>query len=123
MQGMSSWFSNASGFMPHGMCYLWQPGVLWLNVASDGLIATAYYAIPLALLYLVRERRAELPYRAILVMFAAFILLCGTTHLMEIWTVWHPDYRVAGSLKALTGVVSVATTLALFQIIPQAMLL
>jgi PAS domain S-box-containing protein len=123
MQDMTSWLSNSSGFMPHGMCYLWQPGVLWLNVASDGLIAAAYYAIPLALFYLVRERRSELAYRGILLMFAAFILLCGTTHLMEIWTVWHPDYRAAGSLKALTGFVSVATTVALFQIIPKAMLL
>lgn len=123
MHDIANWFSDSSGFMPHGMCYLWQPGVLWLNVASDGLIAVAYYAIPLALLYLVRERRAELPYPAILLMFAAFILLCGTTHLMEIWTVWHPDYRLEGSLKAVTGIVSVATTLVLFQIIPQALLL
>jgi PAS domain S-box-containing protein len=123
MQNMVSWFSNSSGFMPHGMCYLWQPGVLWLNVASDGLIATAYYAIPLSLLYLVRERRSEITFPGIVLMFAAFILLCGTTHLMEIWTVWHPDYRVAGVLKALTGIVSVATTLALFRLIPQAMLL
>ncbi|MDP9088232.1 MAG: PAS domain S-box protein [Pseudomonadota bacterium] len=123
MEKIETWLFSSSDFMPHGMCYLWQPSTLWLNVVSDGLIAASYYAIPLALLYLVRGRRAELPYRGILLMFAAFILLCGTTHLMEMWTVWHPDYRLAGSLKALTGIVSVATTLALFRIIPEAMLL
>jgi signal transduction histidine kinase/CheY-like chemotaxis protein len=123
MQKLSGWLFSSSGFMPHGHCFLWQPGTLWLNVASDGLIAAAYYAIPVALYYLVRERRTEIPYPGILMMFAAFILLCGSTHLMEIWTVWNPDYRLAGALKALTGIVSIMTMLALFQIIPQAMLL
>jgi CheY-like chemotaxis protein len=32
-------------------------------------------------------------------MFAAFIFLCGTTHLIEIWTVWNPDYRMQGAVK------------------------
>ena len=103
------------------MCYLWQPGTLWLNVGSDALIAAAYYAIPFALYYLVHERRKEIPYPGIILMFAAFIILCGTTHPMEIWTVWHPEYRLAGALKGVTGIVSVATTFALFKLIPQAM--
>lgn len=107
--------------MPHGMCYLWQPGTLWLNVASDALIAAAYYTIPFALYYLVHERRKEIPYPGIILMFAAFIILCGTTHPMEIWTVWHPEYRLAGAIKGVTGIVSVATTFALFKLIPQAM--
>ena len=107
--------------MPHGMCYLWQPGTLWLNVASDGLIAGAYYAIPFSLYNLVRERSKEIPFPGIILMFAAFIVLCGTTHLMEIWTVWHPDYRLAGALKGVTGIVSVATMFALFKVIPHAM--
>jgi hypothetical protein len=37
-------------------------GTLWLKVASDGLIAAAYYAIRFALYYLARERRTEIPY-------------------------------------------------------------
>ena len=121
MHGYLEWLFSSSNFMPHGMCYLWQPGTLWLNVASDGLIASAYYAIPFSLYYLVQERRKEIPFRAIILMFAAFIVLCGTTHLMEIWTVWHPDYRLAGALKGLTGIVSVATMFALFKVIPLAM--
>jgi signal transduction histidine kinase/CheY-like chemotaxis protein len=121
MQDIIGWLFSSSGFMPHGHCYLWQPGTLWLNVGSDGLIASAYYAIPVGLYYLVRERRTEIPYPGILLMFAAFIFLCGSTHVMEIWTVWHPDYRQAGLLKALTGIISVATMLALFRIMPRAL--
>jgi signal transduction histidine kinase/CheY-like chemotaxis protein len=121
MRDYVGWLFSSPNFMPHGMCYLWQPGTLWLNVASDGLIAAAYYAIPLSLYYLVHERRREIPYPGIILMFAAFIVLCGTTHLMEIWTVWHPDYRLAGALKGVTGIVSVATMFALFKVIPRAM--
>ena len=121
MHDYVDWLFSSPSFMPHGMCYLWQPGTLWLNVASDGLIAAAYYAIPIALYYLVQERRKEIPYPGIILMFAAFIVLCGSTHLMEIWTVWHPDYRLAGALKGVTGVVSVATMFALFKVIPHAM--
>jgi hypothetical protein len=106
--------------MPHGHCYLWQPATLWLNVGSDGLIAAAYYAIPIGLFYIVRERRTAIPYPWILMMFGAFIFLCGTTHLIEIWTVWKPDYRVQGAVKLLTGLVSIATMFALFKLIPQA---
>jgi signal transduction histidine kinase len=121
MQDFVDWLLSSPSFMPHGMCYLWQPQTLWLNVGSDGLIAAAYYAIPFSLYYLVQGRRREIPFPGIILMFAAFIILCGTTHLMEIWTVWHPDYRLAGALKGVTGIVSVATMFALFKVIPLAM--
>ena len=82
----------ASDFMPHGYCYLWKPGIVWLHVASDATITLAYYLIPVALFYFVRKRR-DLPFNWMFVMFAVFILGCGTTHLMEVWTVWHGTYR------------------------------
>jgi len=121
MTAFLGWLFSSEGFMPHGHCYLWQPGTLWLNVASDGLIAGAYFSIPVTLNYFVDRRRAEIPFPSIILMFAAFIFLCGSTHVMEIWTVWHPDYRLAGALKLLTAVVSVVTAVALFWILPVAM--
>ena len=105
-------------FLPHGTCYLWDPGVVWLHVVSDALITLSYYSIPLILIYLVRRRR-DLPFNWIFWMFGIFILGCGTTHLMEIWTVWHPTYVLAGVVKAATALVSVATALALIPIIPR----
>jgi len=38
----------SSSFMPHGHCYLWNPGLIWLHVVSDSLIALAYFFIPVA---------------------------------------------------------------------------
>jgi len=33
-------------FMPHGYCCLWNPGLVWLHVISDALIALPYFTIP-----------------------------------------------------------------------------
>ncbi len=89
---VSRWSSETSSmgssdFMPHGYCYLWDPGILWLNVISDGLITLSYYAIPAILIYFIRKNR-DLPFNRIFWMFGTFILACGTTHLMEVWNVW-----------------------------------
>jgi hypothetical protein len=99
-------FSN--DFMPHGMCFLWDPGVLWLNVMSDATIAAAYYAIPFLLFYFIRKRR-DISYTPILAAFGVFILACGTSHLLGAVTVWNPLYRLDGVVKAITALASVAT--------------
>ena len=108
--------------MPHGMCYLWRPEILWLHVGSDALTALAYFSIPGALFVLAR-RRPDLAYRPVVWLFTAFILLCGTTHLMSIWTVWTPDYRAEGVLKALTALASAATAVVLWPLLPRALAL
>ena len=110
----------ASDFMPHGHCYFWQPALLWLHAASDGLIALAYYSIPLTLVYFVRQRRG-FRWGGLFLMFGAFILACGTNHLMLIWNLWHSTYRLEGALKALTAILSVSTALATVKVIPAAL--
>ncbi|MBI3447511.1 MAG: response regulator [Acidobacteria bacterium] len=107
-------------FVPHGHCYFWQPSIVWLHVLSDSLIALSYYSIPVALIYFVRKRR-DLAFPWIFVMFGVFILGCGTTHVMEVITVWNPVYRLSGVIKLLTGVVSMATGLALIPLLPRAL--
>ncbi|MBI3853134.1 MAG: PAS domain S-box protein [Verrucomicrobia bacterium] len=113
---------SGEGFMPHGHCYLWEPGLIWLHVISDALITLAYYSIPLTLLYYVRKRR-DFAFNWILVFFAIFILACGTTHLMEIWSVWHPAYWLSGVIKAVTALVSVFTAILLAKLMPTALAL
>jgi ribosomal protein L34 len=56
-------------------------------------------------------------------MFAGFILACGTTHLMEIWNIWHGDYVLAGVIKAITAVLSVLTAAMLIPLTPKAIAL
>jgi PAS domain S-box-containing protein len=109
---------SSTGFEPHGHCYLWLPEIMWLHVLSDWGIALAYFSIPPALTYFAYKRRDLASYRWIFIMFSMFILLCGTTHLMEIWTVWHGTYRLAGMIKLLTAVISVSTAVMLRPLIP-----
>jgi two-component system sensor kinase FixL len=112
----------SSDFIPQGACYRWRPEILWLHVFSDGVITAAYYFIPLALVYFVRKRK-DLPFNWMFLLFGVFIFACGTTHLMEIWTVWNPTYGLAGVIKAITAVTSVGTAMALVPLIPQALAL
>lgn len=95
---------------------------MWLHVISDAVITLSYYCILLALVYLVRKRR-DIPFNWIFWMFGLFILGCGTTHLMEVWTVWHPTYFLSGVIKALTAAVSITTAIVLLQLIPKAIAL
>jgi PAS domain S-box-containing protein len=107
-------------YIPHGHCYLWQRELVGLHVASDALIALAYFSIPLSLIYIVFQRK-DLPFRNICWLFGAFILSCGTTHLMEVWTLWHPVYWLSGSLKLITAGISAYTAFSLIPLIPEAL--
>ncbi|MGH9503549.1 MAG: PAS domain S-box protein [Terriglobales bacterium] len=109
----------ASDFMPHGYCYLWDPRIVWLNAVSDVLITLSYYCIPIVLIYFIQKRR-DLPFNWIFWMFGGFILACGTTHLMEVWNIWHSAYALAGIIKAITAIISVATVVRLVPLLPQA---
>ena len=107
-------------FIPHGHCYLWKTGLVGLHVTSDSLIALAYATIPITLIYLV-NKRDDIPFNWLFFMFGAFILSCGATHVMGIWTLWHPNYWIAGLIKALTAIASVITAIALVFLIPRAL--
>src|SRR5262245_55995349 len=111
---------SSDGFMPHGHCYLWRPGVVWLHVLSDLSIALSYASIPFTLIYFIRRRR-DLPYRWMFGCFGLFIFTCGATHAMEIWTLWEPVYWFSGSVKAACALSSVATAGLLVRLVPEAL--
>jgi signal transduction histidine kinase len=113
---------STNDFMPHGMCYEWNPYVIYLHVISDAIIALAYYSIPLTLLYFVRKRK-DLAFDWMFLCFAVFIVACGTTHLMEIFNIWHPTYWLSGLLKAITAAVSIVTAVLLIRLVPKALAL
>ncbi|KAH6785358.1 hypothetical protein C2S51_037813, partial [Perilla frutescens var. frutescens] len=88
---------------------------------SDFFIALAYFSIPLELIYFVKKS-AVFPYRWVLVQFGAFIVLCGATHLINLWTFTLHTRTVAVVMtiaKTLTAVVSCATAIVLVHIIPE----
>src|ERR1700722_4263184 len=108
---------SSGGFMPHGMCDLWQPGILGLHIGSDLLMSLAYFSIPITLLYFVRKRR-DLEFHWMFISFAVFIVACGATHLMDIWVIWHPVYWLSGAIKAMAALASIATAILLVKHCP-----
>ena len=113
---------SSERFMPHGMCFDWQPRMLWLHVTSDAIIALAYYSIPFSLIWFITRRR-DIEFRYMFLLFGIFILACGTTHVMAIWTIWNPDYWTDGTVKAVTAVASIGTAFLVWGIMPEALAL
>ncbi|MEG4305756.1 GAF domain-containing protein [Microcoleus sp. D3_18a_C4] len=105
-------------YMPHGHCYLWQTPLVWLHVTGDLLIAIAYYSIPAMLIYFILKRR-DVPFLGIFGLFGAFIILCGTGHLLDIWTLWHSAYWLSGIEKGITALVSCYTAASMVTLLPQ----
>jgi PAS domain S-box-containing protein len=114
------WLLDPSAYMPHGMCLLWQPGLVALHVVSDAAIALAYFAIPISLAVFLRRRKdLERQHQALAALFGLFITACGLTHVVSIVVLWVPLYGAEGVLKAITAVASVGTAIVLPFLIPQ----
>ncbi|PKA47778.1 Protein EIN4 [Apostasia shenzhenica] len=96
-------------------------GILQCQKVSDFLIAAAYFSIPLELLYF--ATCSDLfPFKWIVFQFGAFIVLCGLTHLLNVFTYEPHSFLLMLSLtisKLFTALVSFATAVTLLTLIPQ----
>ncbi|MBR0723602.1 PAS domain S-box protein [Bradyrhizobium manausense] len=109
---------DSSMFSPHGICLLWEPELIWLHVVADACIAAAYFSIPFALAILVTKRR-DLKFGWVFWAFAVFIMACGLTHVLSIYTLWVPIYGIEGLVKAATAIASIFTAAALWPLLPK----
>ena len=121
IDALKAMFSPGS-FIPHGHYYLWKAGLVALHITADALIALTYYSIPLALFYFVLQRK-DLSLNWVFLLFSAFAVSGGTTHLLEIWMLWHPMYWLLGGMKAVIALISVFTAIELLPLIPQVLAL
>ncbi|HYG33442.1 MAG TPA: histidine kinase dimerization/phospho-acceptor domain-containing protein, partial [Clostridia bacterium] len=110
---------RADQFMPHATCYLRNPSIIRLHVTSDLLIGGAYVFISGTLSYLVYKASKDIPFHWMFLAFGLFIVTCGFTHFMEVWTVWQAVYWLAGYVKLICAAASVATAIALYRLIPR----
>ena len=107
------------GYLPRGECYLWQPPLVLLHAVSDAAIAAAFVSISVTLAYLVRGARPDIPFDWMILAFGGFIIACGVTHAMEVWTLWRANYWFSGGIKLFTAAVSVITAIALPPLVPR----
>lgn len=117
MDRLAAWLIE-TGLPPHGYCLLWQPQLIALHVVSDAVIGLSYFSIPVALGWLLVKRR-QLEFNWIVWLFAAFILACGTTHFLSILVLWVPAYGLEGLVKGFTAIVSLATAILMWPLVPR----
>ncbi len=104
--------------MLDGHSSLWKPELVWLYVTSDSLIALLYYSISILLIYFLHQRR-DLPDAGILMMFGAFTIARGTTHLINVWAIWQPNSWLVGGIEAITAAIALFTVLLLVLLLPK----
>ena len=118
-QAMAQAMSHTDRFLPHGFCYLWDPALLRTHVLSDVVIGVSYVAISVTLAHLVHRARRDIPFSWVFIAFGLFIVACGFTHFMDVWTLWEPRYWLAGGVKVVTALASVTTAVALPFTVPK----
>ena len=108
---------NTDDWPPRWYCGNWTDFHGWVYILSDIFIWAAYFAIPFLLFNIVRKRK-DIPFSRIFWLFIAFILLCGTTHLIDAVIFWSPVYRLSALIRLITAIVSIFTVYALYKAIP-----
>jgi two-component sensor histidine kinase len=97
------------------------PVLRWIAIGSDTAIAEAYFAIPLTMALVLRDRRDDIPYPWLWALFVAFIVACGMTHLVHVWSALLGVHYlgVQAAIGLITAVASVGTAIAFGMILPQ----
>lgn len=111
---------NTSLWPPRWRCGYWSDFHGWLYIASDLTIWFSYFAIPVIILSYTYQKKYQLKYTKTYFLFASFILLCGSTHLLDAAMFWSPMYRLNGLIRFITGATSLVTVWHLVRILPDA---
>jgi PAS domain S-box-containing protein len=106
-------------FGRHGHGVARDSDMFWAYVATDVLIGVAYVAISLTLVYLVWSGRREFPFQRVFLAFGLFIVACGATHFLGVFTLWAPVYGVGITVQVVTAAASVGTALLLPPMVPK----
>lgn len=109
---------EAGDFPARWVCGKWSSFHGWIYITSDIAIWLAYFVIPAIIIFFIQKRQ-NIPFLPVFWLFGAFIILCGSTHLMDAIMFWWPGYRVSALLRLLTAIVSLATAFVLIRDLPK----
>lgn len=101
-------------FVTRGHCGDWSRGHALVAQLADLAVAFAYFSIPIALYVLWRQRQhGGVRHAWMVMMFVAFILLCGATHVCQVLAFHWPAYRFFTTVTVLTAAASLVTAFTL----------
>lgn len=102
------------------VCGTWSDFHGWLYILSDIGIWLAYFIIPVIIIWFI-QYRPKIEFLPVFWLFGAFIICCGTTHLMDAVMFWWPAYRLSALLRLITALVSFITVFVLIRDLPKLM--
>lgn len=96
-------------------------GLYWMVLSSDLSIALAYFAIPITMAVVLRDRREDIPYPWLWLLFVAFIVACGLTHIAHVWSaISSNDYiHIHAGIGLVCALVSMGTAVAFAFALPE----
>ncbi len=120
MNEVTEFFSklfDSADWPPRWHCGQWSSFHGWFYIVSDLLIWSAYFAIPIVILRFISKKQG-IRFLRLYFLFAAFILACGATHLLDAIAFWIPLYRLNALVLFITGVISWVTVFYLIKNLP-----
>ena len=109
---------DTSDWPARWVCGKWSDFHGWLYIGRDVAIWLAYFIIPVVIIWFV-QKRPNVPFLPVFWLFAAFIIFCGTTHILDAIIFWWPAYRLSALLRFMTAIISFATVFALIRDLPK----
>ncbi|RYE34957.1 MAG: hypothetical protein EOP42_06880, partial [Sphingobacteriaceae bacterium] len=108
---------NTDDFPARWHCGNWSDFHGWFYIISDLIIWASYFAIPIFLIRLLLKRK-DIALNSVIILFLAFVFLCGLTHLIDAIIFWWPAYRLSAVLRFATAIVSVIAAYGLNKAFP-----
>ena len=91
---------------------------LWIEVSTNLGIGTAHFAIVLVLLLAFINKRRDIPFRPVFLIFGLFNTVRGVTQFLGVWTILHPEYQLEWEFRAITLLLAGATAVSLAAAMP-----
>lgn len=93
----------------------------WVGIGSDLAIALSYFAIPLTMAIVLKQRKDDIPYPWLWTLFVTFIIACGLTHVAHVFSAVAGERNLGlhAAIGLITAAASVGTAIAFAFILPQ----
>lgn len=104
-------------FLPRSVCMLQNEKLISIYGISNAVTFLSYIGIAFILIYFfyIKMGSEIIPIKSVLFMFAAFIFLCGITHLVSVINLWVTYYWIDAYINMLTAFVSMIVFIILWK--------
>lgn len=90
----------------------------WLYIISDLLVWSAYFILPILIIFYIRRQERKLQFNRLYLLFATFILISGATYFIDALMFWVPLFRLSALLRLAAGVISWVTIYYVVKVLP-----